>query len=119
MLRKIMIGAAAAGIATLAACASHPEPIVDMQGVDPARFAQDREDCAGYAVEVKPAKGTAKGAAAGAAVGAATGAISGNADRGAGYGGIWGAGRSGLRGAAEKDAVFKRCLRGRGYRVLN
>lgn len=103
----------------LAGCAAHPEPIVDMKGVDPVRFEQDQAECAAYADQVDPAKGAAKGAVAGAAVGAATGAISGSADRGAGYGGIWGATRSGMRGNAEKQAVFKRCLRGRGYRVLN
>ncbi len=105
--------------AGLAGCASHPDPIVDMQGVDPALYARDEAECAAYADQVKPAKGAVKGAVAGAAVGAATGAISGDADRGAGYGGIWGGARSGLRGNAEKQAVFKRCLRGRGYRVLN
>ena len=105
--------------ALLAGCASHPEPIVDMKGVDPALFERDQAECAAYADEVKPAKGAAKGAVAGAAVGAAAGAISGNADRGAGYGGVWGAARSGMRGDAEKQAVFKRCLRGRGYRALN
>lgn len=111
----ILLAAAAA----LQGCASHPEPIVDMQGVDPVRFERDRSECAAYADQVKPAKGAAKGAVAGAAIGAATGAISGDADRGAGYGGIWGAGRSGLRGSSEKERVFKRCLQGRGYRVLN
>ena len=60
-----------------------------------------------------------KGAAGGAVVGAATGAISGDADAGAGYGAIWGATRSGIDGAREKEMVFKRCMRGRGYRVLN
>ncbi len=105
--------------AVLAGCASHPEPIVDMQGVDPLRFAQDRAECQSYSEQVKPAKGAAKGAAAGAVIGAASGAIGGDAERGAGYGGVWGAGRSGLRGARERDAVWKRCLRGRGYRVLN
>lgn len=112
-------GTAVALCVALAGCASHPEPIVDMQGVDPVRFAQDSADCQSYSEQVKPAQGAAKGAAAGAVVGAATGAISGNADRGAGYGGIWGAGRSGLRGAEERNAVWKRCLRGRGYKVLN
>ncbi|MBT8085836.1 MAG: glycine zipper family protein [Woeseia sp.] len=117
ILLNATIGLAACSL--LSACASHPEPIVDMQGVDPVRFERDRDECAAYAAEVKPATGAAKGAVAGAAVGAATGAISGDASRGAGYGGIYGASRSGLRGNAEKQAVFKRCLRGRGYRVLN
>ena len=41
------------------------------------------------------------------------------ADRGAGYGAIYGGTRSGLDADREKQMVFKRCMRGRGYRVLN
>ncbi len=110
---------AAAGGAALAGCAAHPEPFVDMQGVDPVALAADWEDCEGYAAEVRPARGVARGAVAGAAVGAAAGAISGDADRGAGYGGIAGAARSGVYADRTRQAVFKRCLRVRGYRVLN
>ena len=100
-------------------CASHPEPIVDMQGVDESAFAADWSDCSDYADQVILARGTARGAAGGAVAGAAAGAISGHADSGAGYGAVWGATRSATDGAREKEMVFKRCLRGRGYRVLN
>jgi len=105
--------------ALLAGCASHPEPIIDMQGVDPVLMQADWDECEEYSHEVVVAKGVAKGAAGGAVVGAATGAISGDADGGAGYGAIWGATRSGLDGSREQQMVFKRCMRGRGYRVLN
>ena len=100
-------------------CASHPEPIIDMQGVDEAALETDWAECQEYSEEVIIAKGAARGAAGGAVAGAAAGAIGGNADAGAGYGAIWGATRSGAHGAREKQMVFKRCLRGRGYRVLN
>jgi outer membrane lipoprotein SlyB len=100
-------------------CASHPDPIIDMQGVDKAALGSDWSDCEGYSDQVIIARGATKGAAGGAVAGAATGAISGNADSGAGYGAIWGATRSTLDGDREKQMVFKRCLRGRGYRVLN
>jgi outer membrane lipoprotein SlyB len=103
----------------LGACASHPDPIIDMKGVDPVRMQADRDECEAYSAEVIVSKGMAKGATGGAVVGAAAGAISGDADSGAGYGAIWGATRSGLDGAREKEMVFKRCMRGRGYRVLN
>lgn len=103
----------------VAACASHPDPIVDMKGVNRAELAVDWTECEGYAEEVVVARGAAKGAAGGAVAGAAAGAISGDADRGAGYGAVWGATRSTIDGAREKEMVFKRCLRGRGYRVLN
>jgi hypothetical protein len=100
-------------------CASHPDPIIDMQGVDEAALGSDWSDCEGYSDQVIIARGVAKGAAGGAVAGAAAGAISGDAGRGAGYGAVWGATRSTTDGAREKQMVFKRCLRGRGYRVLN
>ena len=79
----------------LTGCASHPDPIIDMQGVDQAALEIDWADCEAYAEEVIVAKG------------------------GAGYGAVWGATRSSIDGAREKEMVFKRCMRGRGYRVLN
>ena len=100
-------------------CASHPDPIIDMQGVDESALQIDWAECEQYSQQVIIAKGAARGAAGGAVVGAATGAISGNADAGAGYGAIWGATRSTIEGDHEKQMVFKRCMRGRGYRVLN
>lgn len=103
----------------LTACSSHPDPIIDMQGVDQAALEDDWVDCETYSEEVIVAKGAAKGAAGGAVAGAAAGAISGNADSGAGYGAVWGATRSSVVGAREKERVMKRCMRGRGYRVLN
>ena len=53
------------------------------------------------------------------AAAAPAGAISGDAARGAGYGGISGATQSGLSNKREQEAVVKRCVAGRGYRVLN
>ena len=100
-------------------CSSHPDPIIDTRGVDPVRMQVDWDECESYTEEVVIARGMGKGAAGGAVAGAATGAISGDAGPGAGYGAIWGATRSGIDGAREKEMVFKRCMRGRGYRVLN
>jgi hypothetical protein len=67
------------------------------------------------------AEGMGKGAAVGAAVGAATGAVSDRREVGeaAGIGAIYGGTRSGLDADREKQKVFKNCMRGRGYRVLN
>jgi hypothetical protein len=104
---------------TLAACVAHPEPIVDLKGVDQAVYEADRLECQAYADEVSMAKGSAKGAASGAVIGAATGAITGDVAQGAGYGGIYGGTQTGMNAEREKQRVFTRCLRGRGYRVLN
>lgn len=116
--RKMTIAVLAAAV-TGAGCASHPEPIIDMKGVDPIAMENDWDDCALYADQVVVARGAAKGATGGAVAGAAAGAISGNAGEGAGYGAVWGATRSSVEGAREKEMVFKRCMRGRGYKVLN
>ena len=40
-------------------------------------------------------------------------------DEAAGLGAIFGGTRSGLEADREKQQVFKRCMRGRGYKVLN
>lgn len=100
-------------------CAAHPEPIVDMQGVDPVRYEHDLADCRGYAEQIPIEQGVARGAAAGAVVGAAAGAIGGDAARGAGYGAVAGSAESARLNDREKQRVVKNCMRGRGYRVLN
>lgn len=105
----------------VAGCAAHPDPIIDTKGVDPERLADDWKECEAYTEEIVMAKGIGKGAAVGAAVGAATGAVSNrrDVDEAAGMGAIYGGTRSGLEADREKQKVFKNCMRGRGYRVLN
>jgi outer membrane lipoprotein SlyB len=102
-------------------CAAHPDPIIDTKGVDPQRLAEDWEECEAYTDEIVMAAGIGKGAAVGAAVGAATGAVSDRREvsEAAGVGAIYGGTRSGLDADREKQKVFKNCMRGRGYRVLN
>lgn len=106
-------------VSGIAACAAHPDPIVDTKGVDPERLARDWADCEAYSQEILVSQGIVKGSAVGAAVGAAAGAIDGEAARGAASGALYGGTRSGLDADRERQRVFKRCLRGRGYRVLN
>ena len=107
-------------VALLAAgCVAHPEPIVDLKGLDPEAFETDLQECRAYAEQVSVAEGAAKGVAVGVVVGGATGAISGDAAQGAGSGGIYGGTYSGIEAVREKKYVFVRCLEGRGYRVLN
>lgn len=106
-------------IAVLAGCAAHPDPIVDTKGVDPEKLAADWEECERYTEEILVSQGAAKGGATGAVVGTVAGAINGDKGRSAATGALYGATRSGLEADREKQQVFKRCLRGRGYRVLN
>lgn len=106
-------------LASLGGCASHPDPIIDTRGVNEAALARDWEECEAYSEQVRIEKGAARGAVTGAVVGAVAGAIGGDAGEGAGYGALYGGTRSGLDGDREKQMVFKRCMSGRGYRVLN
>ena len=103
----------------MAGCAAHPDPIVDMKGVDPELLAVDWDECDAYTDEIIMAKGVAKGSATGAAVGAVSGAINGDVGESAATGALWGGTISGLDADEAKQRVFKRCLSGRGYRVLN
>lgn len=106
----------------ISACAAHPDPIIDMKGVDQEQFVQDWNECEAYTKEVQVSTGVAKGAATGAVIGAVAGAIGGNSrdvGDGAGTGAVYGGARSGLEADRDKQMVFKRCMRGRGYKVLN
>lgn len=103
-------------------CAAQPDPIIDMKGVDLDEYEQDWGECESYTDEVMVSRGVAKGAGFGAVIGAAAGAIGGNSTdvaEGAGVGALYGGTRSGLDADQMKQDVFKRCMRGRGYRVLN
>lgn len=114
---KILIITATGGI--LASCASNPDPIIDQQGVNQEKFVQDWAECEAYSEEIDTVKGIAKGAATGAIVGGVAGAIGGDGRESTAYGGLYGATRSGLDADRDKQMIFKRCMRGRGYRVLN
>jgi hypothetical protein len=100
-------------------CAAHPDPIVDTKGVNQEQLAKDWAECEAYTEQIAIGQGVAKGSAAGAVVGAAAGAIHGDVGEAAATGALYGGTRSGLMADREKQQVFKRCLRGRGYRVLN
>jgi len=110
---------ALSAVALLAGCLSHPEPLIDTQGVNMAQMEQDLETCEGFGDQVRIEKGVAKGTVAGGAVGAASGAVLGDAGSGAAVGAIGGGARSAQIGEREKSRVVKNCMRWRGYRVLN
>ena len=105
--------------ALITACAAHRDPIVDMQGVDPDALARDWQECEAYTEEIALGEGVARGSATGAAVGAVVGVINGDVGRSAANGALYGGTKSGLSADKDKRLVFKRCLSGRGYRVLN
>ena len=96
-----------------------PETLIDTQGVNMAQYERDLADCNTYGEQVQIEQGVAKGVVAGGAVGAASGAVLGDAGTGAALGAIGGGARSAQIGANEQAGVVKRCMRLRGYRVLN
>lgn len=96
--------------------------IVDTKGVDMSRYEADLADCEAYAEEVMVAEKAAVKGATGAVVGGAVGAIfdgSQGARHGAGAGAVLGTVKGASQGLNEQSQVIKRCLRGRGYKVLN
>ncbi|PCJ28504.1 MAG: glycine zipper family protein [SAR86 cluster bacterium] len=112
---------------TLYNCASIEEltgnrPIIDTQGINISQYNSDLLQCQAYADEVQLTQKATSGAISGAAVGAVFGAVLGNsntAKRGAGVGAVGGGAKGVSEGFRERDLVIKRCLSGRGYRVLN
>lgn len=118
-MRKISLCAALVAVLACSGCSAHPEPIIDTKGVNQTVYAQDLAECSEYAEAIEYGDGMARGAAAGAITGAAIGAIRGNIGEDAGVGAVLGSSRSGVKAATDREQVVKRCLRYRGYRVLN
>lgn len=109
----------------LVACAgADVRPIVDMKGVNEARYEKDLAECQNYAKEASGMGGTAaKGAGAGAVVGGLLGLVTGSNTTGivqaAGAGAVIGGAGGAYKGNESQEAVVKKCLVGRGYKVLN
>ena len=96
--------------------------IIDTQGVDMNAYYDDLGDCENYARQVDVRAETAEGAVTGAVAGGVLGAVLGNhetAERSAGAGAIVGGVKGNQRARYEQARIVRRCLIGRGYRVLN
>ena len=94
-------------------------PIIDTKGVDMTLYETDLEECKAYSNDISTIKSIAKGSVTGAAVGAVIEAISDKRKDAIEIGAVSGGTQSGLRATREKEQVLKRCLKGRGYKVLN
>ena len=98
------------------------KPIIDRQGVNMSQYEIDLEECSIFSEDISTGKSIVKGAATGAAVGAVIEAITDDvrSRRDAiEVGAVSGGAQSGVRAVREKQQILKRCLRGRGYKVLN
>ena len=96
----------------LGGCSSHPDPIIDTTGVNVTVYEEDLAVCKGFSQQVHIEYGMARGAAVGVIRGR-------DIAEDTGVGAVLGSSRSGVQGAREKEQVVKRCMRYRGYRVLN
>lgn len=106
----------------LTGCATHtPRQIIDMKGVDTAKFYQDTAECNQYAEQVDTGGSAVNGAIGGAIFGALIGAAIGGSD-GAAYGakvfGVAGAAEGAGSAVQDKKTIAYRCMAGRGYNVL-
>lgn len=107
----------------MSACATVPRgaayvPLVDLEGVDQTQFSTDVVACQGYAK-------TRMDAAQGALLGGLLAGLLGAAIAPHGYRNnvaVYGAGMGAVVGAAQanegQETIVRRCLTGRGYRVL-
>ena len=110
------------GAVLLTSCAgAEVRPIVDMKGVNETRYEKDLAECQGYAKEA-PGMGStaAKAAGAGIVVGGLLGLVTGsNTLQSAGTGAVIGGAGGAYTANESQEAVVKKCLVGRGYKVLN
>ena len=98
------------------------EPIVDTKGVNMVQYELDLQECSAFSEDISTGKSIAKGVVTGAAVGAVIEAIT-DDERSWGdtfeVGAVSGGAQSGIRATRQKEQIVRRCLRGRGYKVLN
>ena len=87
-----------------------------------AQYELDLKECSTFAEDISTGKSIAKGAVTGGALGAVIEAIT-DDERSWGdtfeVGAVSGGTKSGIRAVREKEQLVRRCLRGRGYKVLN
>ena len=96
--------------------------IIDQAGIDINAYNNDLYDCRQYAGQINAGSDALSGALAGAIVGALVGAALDNSDtakRTGGYGAIVGGAEAGGDAVQTQETVVKKCLTGRGYKVLN
>ncbi|MCK5392278.1 MAG: hypothetical protein KAJ31_07600 [Deltaproteobacteria bacterium] len=104
-------------------------PVVDPQSVgNRDSYYRDQAECRAIAKQGAPgwrntAKSTAIGGGVGAGTGALIGAIAGNTGAGLAAGAVIGGVGGGARGIYQSEKgfedIYRNCMRGRGYNVLN
>lgn|SRR3990167_11327383 len=95
--------------------------LVDTKGKDSAQYESDNRECQQYAESQSVAGNAAAGAAAGALFGLLMGAAVDHQYKGqyAGAGALGGLLGGATGGVKNKDEIYRNCMRGRDYNVLN
>ena len=96
---------------------SNSGPIIDRKGVDLNLYALDLKQCSEYADQVSVGRSVLKGAAAGAAIGGLYEVATG--EEAIELGAVTGGTKSAIASMNQKKKIVKKCLTGRGYRVLS
>ena len=123
-MNKLFILCLLVVMAAVGCAGADVRPIVDMKGVNQASYDKDLQECQDYAKEQSGMGSTAaKGAGAGVVVGGLLGLVTGGNASGiaqaAGAGAVIGGAGGAFSGNQAQESVVKRCLSGRGYKVLN
>jgi len=123
-MNKLLVLSSLVVAVTVGCAGANVRPLVDMKGVNEAAYENDLKDCQAYAQQQSGMGSTAaKGAGAGAVVGGLLGLVTGGNGSGiaqaAGAGAVIGAAGGAFSGNQAQEAVVKKCLSGRGYKVLN
>lgn len=110
LITSLMVGCANTG--------ANYRPIVDTKGVDLNRYEIDLRECQQYATQTM---GAGESAAAGALFGAILASAAGSTydkNSTARVGAVTGAAGAGAEGETNQRNIIRRCLSGRGYKVL-
>ncbi len=123
-MNKLLILCSLVIVVSVGCAGANVRPLVDMKGVNEAAYERDLSECQNYAQQQSGMGGTAaKGAGAGAVVGGLLGLVTGGNTTGivqaAGAGAVIGGAGGAFTGNQAQEGVVKRCLSGRGYKVLN
>ncbi len=100
------------------------KPIIDMKGVSQEAYDKDLQECQTIAQQQSgmgenAAKGVGLGAVVGGLLGLVTGGNVSGIAQAAGAGAVVGGAGGAYSGNQSQESVVKRCLSGRGYKVLN
>ena len=97
---------------------SNSAPIIDRKGVDLNLYAVDLKQCSEYADQVSVGRSVLKGAAAGAAIGGLYEVVT-REEEALEVGAVTGGTKSAIASMNQRKKIVRKCLIGRGYRVLS